>query len=62
MPPIVPSKAVPSRRGEGFLVFAGATARKQMVESAQAYQKMVTLREELLEKEVLVEDGATRCF
>ncbi len=45
------------RTAEGFLVFAGATARKEMVESAQAYPKMVALREELFENEVIVEDG-----
>ncbi|MEO8092938.1 MAG: GIY-YIG nuclease family protein [bacterium] len=53
----IDTSAKGQRTAEGFLVFAGATARKEMVESAQAYQKMVALREELLENKVLVEDG-----
>lgn len=42
------------RTADGFLVFAGAVARKDMVESAKSYQKMVALRDELLQTGVLV--------
>ena len=53
----VDASATGQRTAEGFLVFAGARARKTLVESAQAYQKAVTLRQELLDTGVLVEDG-----
>ncbi len=45
--------AVGQRTDEGFLVFAGATARKNMVKSADSYPKMVALRKELREQGVL---------
>lgn len=51
------ASATGQRTPEGFLVFAGARARKELVESAQSYQKAVNLRDELLETGVLIEDG-----
>ena len=45
------------RSADGFLVFAGATARKSMVDSATAYPSMVALRTELMQNGVLAPEA-----
>jgi len=52
------TKASGQRTAEGFLVFAGATARKTPVASAGRYPRALALRDELLAGDGLVEqDG-----